>query len=121
MRGAVSQAGVADLEQGHADDLGNGAVAAFLGGSPADLPDRYAEASPAARVPLGIAQLLIHGAADDIVPPSQSREYAERARAVGDDVELVELAGADHFDVVDPAHEAWRAVVDRLPHLLGTA
>src|SRR5207244_5343392 len=51
LRGAVSQAGVADLEQAHADDLGSGAVASFLGGSPSDLPDRYAEASPAARIP----------------------------------------------------------------------
>ena len=54
---AVSQAGVADLAQAHADDLGSGAVADFIGGSPAELPDRYAEADPAARVPLGIRQL----------------------------------------------------------------
>lgn len=121
LRGAVSQAGVADLAQAHADDLGSGAVADLIGGSPAELPDRYADASPAARVPLGIAQLLVHGADDDIVPPAQSRDYAHRAREAGDDVELVEIAGADHFDVVDPAHESWRAVVERLPQLLGTA
>ena len=121
VRAAVSQAGVADLAQAHADDLGNGAVAALLGGGPDEFPDRYARASPAALVPLGAAQLLVHGAADDVVPPTQSRAYAERARAAGDDVELVEIAGANHFDVVDPAHEAWRIVVQRLPRLLGTA
>lgn len=121
LRGAVSQAGVVDLVQAHADDLGAGAVADLIGGSPADFPERYAHASPAARVPLGISQLLVHGADDDIVPPAQSRAYAARAQAAGDDVELVELAGADHFDVVDPAHEAWRTVVQRLPRLLGTA
>ena len=118
---AVSQAGVADLAQAHADDLGSGAVADFIGGSPAELPDRYAEADPAARVPLGIRQLLVHGSDDDIVPPTQSRAYADRASAAGDDVELVEIVGADHFDIVDPEHEAWRAVVQRLPQLIGTA
>jgi acetyl esterase/lipase len=121
LRAAVSQAGVADLAQGHADDLGAGAVADLIGGGPAELPARYAHASPAARVPLGISQLLIHGADDDIVPPSQSRAYAARAQAAGDDIELVELLGADHFDVVDPALEAWQAVVQRLPRLFGTA
>ncbi len=121
LRAAVSQAGIADLAQGHTDDLGTGAIADLIGGSPAALPERYAHASPAARLPLGIGQLLIHGAADDIVPPSQSRVYYEKARAAGDDIELVELPGADHFDVVDPAHEAWLVVVQRLPRLLGTA
>jgi dipeptidyl aminopeptidase/acylaminoacyl peptidase len=72
-------------------------------------------------VPLGIRQLLVHGSDDDIVPPTQSRAYADRASAAGDDVELVEIVGADHFDIVDPEHEAWRAVVQRLPQLIGTA
>ena len=121
LRAAVSQAGVADLALGHADDLGAGAVSDLIGGSPAEFPERYAYASPAARVPLGIAQLLVHGAADDIVPPIQSRVYYEKAQAVGDDIELVELPGADHFDLVDPGHEAWQAVVQRLARLLRTA
>ena len=121
LRAAVSQAGVVDLAQGHADDLGAGAVADFIGGSPVEFPERYIHANPAARLPLGIGQLLVHGAADDIVPPAQSRAYAAGAQAAGDDIELVELPGADHFDVVDPSHEAWHAVVQRLPRLLGTA
>ena len=53
------------------------------------------------------------------MPVRLSRDYAEAAMAAGDDVELVELAGADHFDVIDPGHEAWAAVVARLPRLLG--
>ena len=121
LRGAVSQAGVVDLVQAHADDLGAGAVADLIGGSPVEFPERYANADPAARLPLGIGQLLVHGSRDDIVPPGQSRAYAARAQAAGDDVELVEIAGANHFDVVDPSHEAWDAVVQRLPRLLGTA
>ena len=117
-RAAVSLAGVVDLVRASEAGLGNGACDAFLGGSAGGVPDRYAVASPAALLPLGVPQLLVHGGRDANVR-GISRAYAELARAAGDDVELVELPEADHFDVVDTGHEAWAAVVERLPRLLG--
>jgi acetyl esterase/lipase len=118
---AVAVGGVVDLGAAHALDLGNDAVAAFLGGGPGDVPDRYRVADPAANLPLGVRQLLVHGSKDEVVPVSLARGYATRARAAGDDVELVEVPGADHFDVVDETHPAWRVVVDRLATLVETA
>ncbi len=117
-RAAVSQAGVADLARGAEDELGDGACVELLGGGPGEVPDRYAAASPAALLPLGISVVLVHGGHDEIVPPEQSRAYAEAARTAGDDVALVELADADHFDVIEVEHAAWRVVVERLPALL---
>jgi acetyl esterase/lipase len=111
---AVSLAGVADLVVGAEAGVGGGACEALLGGSPDAVPERYAAASPAALVPLGIPQLVVHGAWDDIVPAVQSSAYAARARAAGDDVELVELPDADHFDVIEPEHPAWDVVLARL-------
>jgi dipeptidyl aminopeptidase/acylaminoacyl peptidase len=119
MAGVVSLAGVADLVRAHAADLGNGACAALLGGGPEQYPERYAFASPAALLPLGVPQLLVHGARDEHVPIDQSRSYGRAARAAGDDVELLELPAADHFDVVDLEHPAWAAVVEWLPRALG--
>jgi len=116
--GAVSQAGVTDLARGAADNLGDGACGALLGGTPGELPERYAATSPAALLPLGVPVLLVHGGADDIVPPAQSRTYAHAAAAAGDQVELVELPGADHFDIIETEHSGWTAVVERLPQLL---
>lgn len=116
--GAVSQAGVADLARGALDDLGDGACVALLGGRPEEAPARYEATSPAALLPLGVPVLLVHGAADETVPPAQSRAYAQAAITAGDQVELVELAGADHFDVIETGHLAWEAVVERLPQLL---
>ena len=110
---AISQAGVCDLEAAWREDLGNGAVAGLIG-SLDELPQRYAATSPATLAPLGVRQVLIHGTADDVVPVSQSREHAAR----DPQAELVELDGADHFDVIDVAHAAWFAVVERLPALL---
>ena len=112
-RAAIALAAVCDLEQAWRDDLGGGAVAGLLGTFD-DEPVRYASASPAALTPIGVPQLLAHGDADEVVPVSQSRDYASRDRRA----ELIEPHGADHFDVVDAAHESWQAVVDRLPALL---
>lgn len=111
---AIAQGAVCDLEQAWRDDLGGGAVTGLLG-SFADVPDRYAAASPAALVPIGVAQLLVHGSADDIVPVSQSHHHA----ATDPLAELVQLDGADHFDVIDVEQAGWAAVTDRLPELLG--
>ena len=71
-------------------------------------------------LPVGAAVLLVHGTDDVDVPVSQSRAFvtAAGAQAGGGPVELVELPGADHFDVIDPAHAAWAAVVQRLPWLV---
>jgi acetyl esterase/lipase len=115
----ISQAGVTDLVQAARDELGDGACAALLGGSPDDVPERYAAASPIALLPLGLPVLLVHGMLDAIVPVEQSRALASAAAALGERVELLELDDADHFHVIDPGHRGWVAVVDRLSALLG--
>ena len=73
----------------------------------------YAAASPIDRLPLGVPLLCVHGRADDIVPISQSEDFVAAARAAGDDAELVAVDG-DHFVVIDPASDAWAAVLDFL-------
>nr|BBH95795.1 hypothetical protein KTA_39940 [Thermogemmatispora argillosa] len=108
LRGVVSLAGVADLEAGWQRHLGRDAVAELLGGSPADVPERYRLASPAALLPLGVPQVLIHGTADDRVPVEISRSYAERAQRAGDQATLVELPDVDHFALIDPGSAAWQ-------------
>jgi acetyl esterase/lipase len=110
LRGAVSLAGVCDLRRGHQLGLGGGAVAQLLGGGPEDVPDRYAGASPGEMLPLGTPQVLVHGTADPVVPVEISRTYRAAAVAKGDSVELLELAGGDHFGVIDPNSPAWPSV-----------
>ena len=50
-----------DLERAWEWRLSSGVVRRLLGGTPEQLPDRYAAASPAARLPLGVPALLTHG------------------------------------------------------------
>jgi acetyl esterase/lipase len=105
-RVAVGQAPVADLALAHRLDLGRGAVGELLGGSPAEVPERYRQASPIEMLPLRVRHLILHGTADDAIPVELSRQYARAAAAAGDTVELAELAGAGHMEYLDPASEA---------------
>jgi acetyl esterase/lipase len=110
LRGVVSLAGCCDLALCSEWELGDRAVHGLLGGPPAEQPHRYAQADPAALPPLGVPTQLVHGTSDDRVPVEMSRHYARQARAAGDAVELHEVPGADHFDVIDPRSDAWPEV-----------
>lgn len=110
--GAVSLAGVADLRAAEDSGLGGGAAAVLLGGSKAAVPDRYELASPIERLPVGVPTLCVHGRTDGTVPISQSEAWVAAARAAGDEAEIVAYAGG-HFEVLDPCHESWQAVVQR--------
>lgn len=118
LKGVVSLAGVVDLERGHALRLGDGIVETFLGGTPEAVPERYREASPAALLPHGVPQVLIHGEADETVPVALSREYVEKARALGERVAFVPLPGAGHFEVIDPRAKEWERVVEAVTSLM---
>ena len=118
LAGAVSLAGAIDLEHVWQLNLGNGAAAELLGGDYERVPERYAAASPAALLPLGVPQVLIHGSSDDRVPIVVSQEYAQRAKEAGDTVTLLELPGTDHFAVIDPRSTAWTATLREIETLL---
>jgi acetyl esterase/lipase len=105
---AVSQAGAIDLDLMWQVRQQNSPVANFLGGTPSEVPERYALASPARLLPLSVPQLLVHGQADDIVPIQISQVYLAAAHQAGDtEASLLALPNVDHFDVIDPTTEVW--------------
>ncbi|MFC4588584.1 alpha/beta hydrolase [Sphaerisporangium corydalis] len=114
---AVSLAGVVDLVEGDRRRVGNGAVADALGGGADGIPEVYAAASPLARLPLGVPQLVVQGASDDLDLLDAGRRYA---RAAGEEAVYLELPG-DHFDVIDPATPIWKATADHLAACLRPA
>lgn len=108
---AVSQAGVLDLVAGARDNLGDGAVEAFLGHIPGP---EDAVLDPAQQLPLAVPLWCVHAADDDVVPFAQSTEYVARATAAGATAELVEVTGG-HFGIVEESHPAWatvRSIID---------
>lgn len=115
---ALPLAGVLDLRQGWADGLGSDAVAAVMGGSPADLPDRYDAGSPFALAPSAVPHLVIHGADDDIVRIEMSERYVTHARQRGGDARTLRLDGAGHFDVIDPDSAVWPTIREAILELI---
>jgi acetyl esterase/lipase len=116
LAGVVSLAGVVDLQMAFERRLGDGAVEAFLGGTPAEQPEAYAAADPALRAPL-TPVVLVHGADDDVVPPEVSRSYLERmsklsaATSPVAPVTLHEVARCEHYGLIDPEHPAFAEVL----------
>lgn len=119
--GVVSLAGVDDLQayrDGGARACGPATIDVLTGA--AQRPDgaRYADTSPRALLPLGVAQIIVAGARDDIVPPALARGYVAAATAAGDKAELVELPDSDHFDLIDPKSAAWTQLRAKILALL---
>lgn len=90
--------------------MGGGGSVDLLGGTPEEVPDAYDAADPGTRMRTRPAcdVVVVHGDRDEDVPVESSRGLKGRF----DWVDYRELAGADHFDVVDPLSSAWAAVLD---------
>ena len=84
-----------------------------MGASPPDEPGWFAAADPAQLLPVVVPQLIVHGTEDRNVPLDRSLAYADLV-AEPDALDVVVFEGADHFNVIDPAHESWAAVLERL-------
>jgi acetyl esterase/lipase len=117
VRACFSLGGVVDLKRAWELNLGDGAVAAFLGGGPDRTPERFAAADPVALLPLGTKVRLFHGRDDSTVPLEISERYAAEARRSGDNARVVPLAGG-HFELVDPATPQWEAVRDEISRIV---
>lgn len=118
----VSLAGVVDLQRAYQLHLSNDAVVEFLRGTPRDVPDHYRESDPMELSISQARQWLIHGSADDTVPAEFSRDYVaakqKRSGNAKEDVHLLEIPGAGHFDVIDPRTQAWKQIDQVLQDLV---
>jgi len=114
VRGVVALAPAADLAAVDRLGLSGGAVNELLGGNPSTVPDRFAATDPAVLGTPLATTVVVHGVLDDTVPIEVSRGYRDRTG-----VELVEIAGTGHFELIDPASAAWPVVLAALRHVLG--
>ena len=117
---AVALGGPGDLRDfdTYAEKICGPALERLRGGTPAAVPDRWAQASPAELLPLGVRQILIVGDHDSVMPAASRDAYAAKARAAGDTVEVKVVPGA-HFEVIAPNAEAFVTVKNEILDLLG--
>ena len=110
LRGVAPIAAVTDLRRAWTLQLGEGAAGQLLGGSPVQVSQRYAAASPIELLPISVPQRLIHGTADRIVPFDMSERFATASH----NAKLIPLPGAGHFDPVDPGSRSWKTVLKNI-------
>ena len=107
LSGVLALGAVCDLR------LAGDIASRLVGGTPEEVPERWALADPMRQVPLHIPVALVHAPADETVPVKHSRAYAAAARAAGADVTLIEPPGG-HQDPINPGSAAWQAGADWL-------
>ncbi len=61
-------------------------------------------------LPLGVLVVLVTGARDQVVPGVLAESFAARPAQAGDEVRSREVAGAGHYELVNPGSAAWSAV-----------
>lgn len=110
----VSLAGIGDLKAYR--NRGAGAcgeprtIDALVGYAKRNPFDIYTDTSPVKLLPLGVPQTIVSGALDPIVPAAFGNAYAGKAIAAGDRVKQITIAGAGHFELIDPKSEAFKTV-----------
>jgi len=116
----VNVAGPSDLEQFAPHSPGicmPGTLETFVGKASRGNEDVYADTSPASLLPLRIPQVLVYGIYDPAAPPYLGKQYLDTAHAKGDDVRLITIPDAGHFEMVAPWTPAWKVVADVVDQL----
>jgi acetyl esterase/lipase len=117
LKRVLSLAGVLDLQRAFELRLSSDAVVDFLGGNPNEVPDHFRDADPTKLAIPQARQVLIHGVNDEVVAPEFSRRYVEIKKKGREDVTLLELSKADHFDPIDPRSAVWPRVEEAVLQL----
>ncbi len=109
MAGVVALAPVACLKMAFDEHLGDGAVEAFLNGTPGEIPSIY-EAADSCNKPSDIRRVLVHGVDDETVPIANSQAFLEARKHDPGVVTLIDIKGTGHLELIDPSSEAWPTV-----------
>ena len=107
---AISIAGPLDLE--YAATHGDHNIAKLLGGSPTDLPARYALADPSRTVPPRGRVFLVQGTHDRVVPLAVARHYlSDISAGAASAPRMITIGGATHTSLVTPGRLGYTTVI----------
>jgi acetyl esterase/lipase len=121
LKGAVALAGIADLAdfRTYSSNTCGDVVDPLLGGTPEQVPERYAAASPVALLPFPVPHVQITGTLDLVMPPAALARHEAAAEAAGSAFELVVLEGLGHHELMSPQTAAWPEILRAVRRLLG--
>jgi pimeloyl-ACP methyl ester carboxylesterase len=110
VNGVVSIDGPPDLESIIAFErqvCGAPVAEQLLGGSPAEFPARYRQASAAGLLPIGTRQEMLIGSKLPAQWIDAMKAYATAAKTAGDPITVTTLENAGHFDGLNPQAQVW--------------
>lgn len=121
VRAAVAIDGPADLGALVGPDTricGKPVIAPFMGGTPAEVAERYRDGSPAEMLPLGVRQYLVSAT---VLTPADAHAYESAARLRGDSTTVMTVTTGGHFGVIAPGTPSWEPVHDIIREAFGLA
>lgn len=124
VRGVLNLAGPVDLAAnipGYEGLCRDTVITALVGGTPTQVPERYAQASVAKLLPIGIPQVLLIGQYEEFVPRPIAETYVRAAKQAGDPVQLIVIPNVGHFEIASPRAETWPQVASVIRSLLDGA
>jgi acetyl esterase/lipase len=86
-------------------------ITQFMGGTPSEHPGRYREAS--ASLPTGVPQTIVSGALLQMASPLVTT-YETSAKAKGDTIQILQLKGAGHFDMLAPDSPHGKSLIEAI-------
>ena len=117
-RGVLGLAPAPDLEYLYEHGTCDNAAGKLMGGSPDEVPERYAYGSVANRIPQFTPQVAVVGKYDETWRPVGVR-YANAAAQQGAPIEVVDAPESGHFEMIDPDSSTWPLVLGAARKLLG--
>ncbi len=116
IQAVLALAPLTDIASGWRRGACGEALLDVMGGSPEEAAENYRAGSPVQLLPLGARQMILVGEHDsDIL--QEARQYTEAAAQHGDQVQLLVVPEAGHFEVVAVRSAAWRMVCGALQQL----
>ncbi|PHV67788.1 alpha/beta hydrolase [Williamsia muralis] len=106
----VSLAGPLDMVQ--AVRNGDDRIVAALGGTPGQVPERYASVDPIQNLDPGTPVIAVHGTRDTVVLPSLSQRYVSALKNENGSGRVVLIDGEDHGSIVSSNSAAYRQILD---------
>lgn len=110
----VSIAGPLDMV--YAATHGDDRIVAALGGTPEAIPGRYSMVDPIQNIDAATPVIALHGTADGMVSPENSRRYVDAVAQQGGEARLMLIDGEDHVSIVSEDSPAYSQVLDVIRH-----
>lgn len=111
----ISLGGLPDLEEAATppgSGCGTEVIDRLVGPPTMSSRDVYADTSLPRLAPIGIAQMLVNGADDRIIPTAYATRYAAKMRAAGDKVSIDMIPATGHVELVAPGSKAWARTLE---------